>query len=77
MRNYTDSQTVEYHDDGSRTVTTVETIHPVTGKQQAVAIGVLSLIAVAPVAPILALGLFDRIQEKREARKARKLAEKS
>lgn len=77
MRNYTNSQTVEHHDDGSRTVTTIETVEPVTRKQQLVAGGVLTLLVTAPVFPILAVALYDRVEEKRAARKAKKLAKKS
>ena len=73
MRNYTDSRTVEHHDDGSKTVTTVETFEPVSRKQQATAFAALGLLAVAPVVPILAIGVYDRIQEKREDRRRKKL----
>lgn len=76
MRNYTNSQSIEHHDDGSRTVTTVETIEPVTRKQQAIAGGVLGLLVLAPVMPILAVAIYDRIEEKRLARKNKKLSKK-
>lgn len=77
MRNYTDSRTVEHHDDGSRTVTTVETFEPVTKAQKAQAVGVLTALAVISVAPILGIAVYDRIEEKRNQRKSKKLAEKS
>lgn len=77
MRNYTDSSTVEYHDDGSKTVTTVETLHPVSKKQQALATGVLGLVVMAPVIPLIVVAAYDRVEEKRAARKAKKAALKS
>lgn len=77
MRSYTDSQTVEVHEDGSKTVTTIETFEPVTRKQQAVAAGVLSLLVMAPIMPVVALALYDRVEEARNTRKAKKLAKKA
>jgi len=68
MRNHTDSAIVEYNEDGSRTVTTVETIYPATKAQQAAAWTGLAAIILAPLAPLaIAVGL-DRWEE----RKARK-----
>jgi len=73
MSTHTDSCIIEHHDDGSRTVTTVETVYPVSKKQQALAVGVLSLIAMAPLVPIATVAAWDKIQERREAKKAAKL----
>lgn len=68
MSKPTDSQIVEYNEDGSWTTTTVVTEYPATKKQQAAAIGVLGAMCVAPFVPIL--GLYA--VEKWEARKLRK-----
>jgi len=73
MSTHTDSQLIEHHDDGSRTTTTVVTSYPATKTQQAVAIGALSALALAPIAPLLiVIGL-----EKWDARRARKRKLKS
>jgi hypothetical protein len=74
MSNRTDSCIVEYNDDGSRTVTTVETIHPVTKKQQAAAFGVLGLLALAPAAPLLVIYGLEKWDERKAKRaEAKKL----
>lgn len=71
MSNHTDSSIVEYHEDGSRTVTTVETYYPPTKGQQIAAWTTLGAVVLAPLAPLAMLvGV-----EKWEARKARKEAE--
>lgn len=76
-RPFTNSSTVVYHEDGSWTETNEITHMPVDKKQQALAIGVLSLIAVAPVLPLLTIAALDKFDEKRKARKARKADLKS
>ena len=72
-KSHTDSETIDYHEDGSWTTTTVITREPVTNRQKAAAFGVLGAIMVAPVMPAIGLVLYDKVQEKRAARKARKL----
>lgn len=69
----TDSCVVEYNEDGSRTVTTVETIMPVTKKQQAAVIGGLTLLSIAPAIPLLVIFGLEKYEEKKAARKERKL----
>jgi hypothetical protein len=69
---HTDSCIVEVHEDGSKTVTTVETITPATRAQQAAAATGLGLLVVAPFFPLVALWAHDKFEARREARKAKK-----
>lgn len=69
MSTYTDSCIVEHNEDGTRTITTVETITPATRKQQAAAAGVLTLLVFAPAAPLLVIYAAEKWEE-RKARKA-------
>jgi len=69
MRNHTDSAIVEYNEDGSRTVTTVETIYPATKAQQATAVLGLGAIILAPLAPLALIVASEKLEERR-ARKA-------
>ena len=71
-RTHTDSAIVEHHEDGSRTVTTVETIHPATRGQQAAAVAGLGLLCVAPLFPLACLWAADKFEKRREAREAKK-----
>lgn len=72
MPTHTDSAIVEYNEDGSRTVTTVETIYPATTSQKVGAWAGLVLICVAPLTPLLVIPALERWEEKREARKEKK-----
>lgn len=76
-RTHTDSITTEYHEDGSYTETSVQTITPMSKTQQGLAIGGVALLAVAPVLPLLALAALEKFEDKRQARKDRKAAKKS
>lgn len=69
MRNHTDSAIIEYNEDGSRTVTTVETIYPATKAQQAAAWTGLGAIILAPLAPLVLIAGLEKWEE-RKARKA-------
>lgn len=69
MRNHTDSAIVEYNEDGSRTVTTVETIYPATKAQQAAAWTGLAVVVLSPLAPLALIVGIDKWEE-RKARKA-------
>jgi hypothetical protein len=62
----TDSAIVEYNEDGSRTITTVETIMPATKKQQAAAYSALGLLTLAPLMPLAALYLVDKYEARME-----------
>ena len=73
MPKHTDSCIIEHHEDGSRTVTTVETMYPVSKKQQAAALAGLTVIGLAPLLPIAYLAAAEKIATKRAARKERKL----
>lgn len=69
---HTDSCVVEVHEDGSKTVTTVETIYPATRAQQAAAATGLGLLIVAPFFPLVAIWANDKFEARRAARKAKK-----
>lgn len=73
---HTDSAIVEYHEDGSYTVTTVETHQPLTKADQAkgwAALGALMVIAVAPATFPYVLDKMDERRERKAAKKAAKL----
>lgn len=72
-RTHTDSSIVEHHEDGSYTVTTVETVLPATKAQKAMAVGGLSLLAVAPLLPLAAAWGIDKLDARREARRKNRL----
>jgi len=72
-RTHTDSSIVEHHEDGSYTVTTVETVLPATNAQKALAVGGVGLILVAPVFPLLAMWGADKLEERRERRRKNRL----
>lgn len=72
MRNHTDFETIEYHEDGSRTVKSEITYYPPTTKDKAVAYSILGVLAVAPALPILIPLVAEKVAEKIEARKAAK-----
>lgn len=72
MNPHTDSEIVEWNEDGSRTITTVQTIHPATTAQKAQAWGVLGLITVAPIVPLLVVVALDKIESRREAKRRAK-----
>jgi len=74
---YTDSQTIEHHEDGSWTTTTIETHTPVTKKQQIAAAGVLGAVCFAPFVPLVTLVVLDKASERWERRKARKAQKKN
>lgn len=76
-RTHTDSSTIVHHEDGSWTETSEVTHFPVDKKQQALALGGLTLIAFAPVIPLLSIAAYEKFEEKREARRVRKAAKKS
>lgn len=69
MPKHTDSAIVEYNEDGSRTITTVETIYPISRKKQIASAGSLGLVAVAPAVPLLALFVLAKVAEKNADRK--------
>lgn len=75
MPKHTDSCIIDHHEDGSKTVTTIETVYPATKKQQIAVFGGLTLVALAPLVPILFMAGAEKWQEKREARKALKNTE--
>lgn len=72
-RTHTDSSIVEHHEDGSYTVTTVETVLPATRAQKAAAVGGVSLILSAPLFPLLAMWGMTKLEERREARRKNRL----
>lgn len=72
MSTHTDSAIIEFNEDGSRTVTTVETIFPPTKSQQALAWTGLVALCVAPFAPLLVIPAIEKWEEKREERKEKK-----
>lgn len=74
---HTDSQIVEYNEDGSRTETTVITYTPMTPAQTAKAWGTLIGVCVLPLAPLVGIAVYERYEEHRAEKKARKLAKKS
>lgn len=73
MPKHTDSATIEHHEDGSRTITTVETIYPATKKQQAAAWGAVGIIGLAPILPLLCLVGYEKWEERKERKRAAKL----
>jgi hypothetical protein len=70
MPSHTDSAIIEYNEDGSRTVTTVETIYPLTTKEKATAYSLLGGLLLAPFVPVIAIALSEKMAERRAARKA-------
>lgn len=74
MPEYTDHETVTYHEDGSYTTESVITHYPLTKAQKATAWGALGLIAVAPVVPLLVLVAVDKFEEKMYDRRLAKAA---
>lgn len=72
MSKHTDSQIVEYNEDGSWTTTTIETEYPMTRGQKAAAWGALGGIAVLPFVPVVAMVMLEKIEERREARRLAK-----
>lgn len=72
MKTHTDSAVVEYNEDGSRTVTTVETIYPLTTAEKAQGWGLVGVLLVAPVLPLLIIAGIEKAEEKWNARKAKK-----
>jgi hypothetical protein len=74
---YTDSATIEHHEDGSWTTTTVETHYPATKKQQAVALGALGALCFAPFVPLVTVVVLEKVENRWNARKARKAQSKN
>lgn len=72
MKNHTDSCIVEYNEDGTKTVTTIETYTPPTKAQQTLAVAGLLGLCFAPLAPLALISLNDYLQEKRASRKEAK-----
>lgn len=72
-QSYTDSTIVEYNEDGSQTITTVERYYPPTTQQKIAAWATLGGLALVAVAPAVIPAAIDSWQE----RKARKAREKS
>lgn len=72
-QSYTDSTIVEYNEDGSQTITTVERYYPPTTQQKIAAWATLGGLAVVAMAPAVLPAVVDSWQE----RKARKAREKS
>lgn len=72
MAQYTDSQIVEYNEDGSWTTTTVVTNHPATPQQKALAVTGLVALIVAPIAPLLGLLAVDQYEKYKDNRRSRK-----
>jgi len=72
MRNHTDSEIVEYNEDGSWTTTTTVTQFPMTTTQKVGAWSALTAVCVLPLAPLVGLVVLSKIEEKREARKEQK-----
>lgn len=72
MRNHTDTHQVEYHDDGSRTETTVVTHLPLTKADKAqawAALGGLMVISMSPLLVIAGAEFWDRRKIKQEQKK--------
>jgi hypothetical protein len=69
---YTDSATIEHHEDGSWTTTTVETHYPASKKQQAVALGALGALCFAPFVPLVTVVVLEKVENRLAARKRRK-----
>lgn len=69
MQNRIDSSIVEYNEDGSQTITTVEHYVPPTRTQQIAGLATLGLITLSPVLFIGAVAAYESMVEKREARK--------
>ena len=72
MRNHTDFETVEYHEDGSWTVKSEATYYPPTTKDKALAYSILGVLVVAPALPVLIPIVHSKVAKKIEARKAAK-----
>jgi len=69
MPNHTDSQIVEYHDDGSWTTTTVTTQMPMTKADQAKAWAILGGLTLATFSPVIALVARDALERRREKKR--------
>lgn len=74
MSTHTDSEIVQYNEDGSWTTTTVVTEYPATNKEKAIAGTVLAGLLVAPFVPLIAYAVTDA-WERRQERKAAKKAQ--
>ena len=68
-----DSSIAEYNEDGSVTVTTIETHIPATKAEQPTAWAALGLMSVIAVAPLGYAFANEKIEEKRERRRKAKL----
>ena len=71
-RTYTDSETIEYHEDGSWTTTTVINGRPATTAEKATAWTALTLMFLGPIAMMSAPYVLDKIQERRERKRQEK-----
>lgn len=71
---HTDSAIVEYHEDGSYTVTTVETHQPLTTADKARAWAGLGALMVVAVSPAFLPYVVDKLDERRERKQAKKAA---
>ncbi len=69
MPNHTDSQIVEYHDDGSWTTTTVVTDRPLTKAEQAKAWGVLGGLTLVTFSPVIVIIARDALERRREKKR--------
>lgn len=73
---HTDSAIVETHEDGSKTITTVEHWTPPTRAEKAQAWGGIVALTVVALSPLALPWVADKLEERRE-RKARKTNLKS
>ena len=67
-KTHTDSAIVEHHEDGSWTVTTVETHYPATRGEKAAAWTALGALCIAPFTPLIAIGVAEWWDRRREAK---------
>lgn len=72
MPSHTDSAIIEHNEDGSKTITTVETVYPLTKAQQAAGWAGLTLLCLAPATPLLAYYVAEKWEEQKEKRKQKK-----
>lgn len=65
----TDSTIVEYNEDGSQTITSVEHYVPPTRTQQIAGVAAVGLITLSPVIFLGALSWYETREERRAAKK--------
>lgn len=73
--NRTDSEIVEWNDDGSRTHTIVYTEYPLTTKQKVATSAGLVALCFAPVVPLLTVIVHEKITERLEKRRSKRKLE--